>query len=108
MDCTFSNECSCHKKIWFFFRTIYTGICSGFARIGAIIGIVMDEMKLLHFNVAVNAMTGIIILLSGLFIQFLPDMTQKNLPKTWEDISKVQYPSYSKKSDLESHSVPQT
>lgn len=68
------------------------GICSGAARIGAIVGIVMDEMKLLHPNLVANIIAGAIFLLSGLLIRILPDCTKSNLPVTWDDVAKIENP----------------
>ena len=73
----------------FFYRTAFVGICSGAARIGAITGIVMDEMKLLHPNVTASIVTGMIFLQIGLLFRIIPDLTKSKLPLTWEDTIKI-------------------
>lgn len=37
-------------------------------------------------------MAGIITLLSGFLVKVVPDMTKSNMPITWEDIRRVQFP----------------
>ena len=75
-----------------YFRTTCTGICSGAARLGAITGIIIGELKLLHSSFVVNALAGIVTLISALLIKVLPDMTKENMPVTSQDIEKVQFP----------------
>ena len=74
------------------FRTTCTGICSGAARLGAITGIIVGEMKLLHSSMVVNTLAGIVTLISALLIKVLPDMTKEKMPVTSKDIEKVQFP----------------
>jgi len=74
------------------YRSTCTGICSGAARLGAITGIIIGELKLLHSSFAVNALAGIVTLISALLIKVLPDMTKENMPVTSQDIEKVQFP----------------
>jgi len=45
--------------IYFNFRTTSTGICSGAARIGAITGIMIGELNLLHSSLIVNTLAAI-------------------------------------------------
>ena len=75
------------------FRNTCTGICSTSARIGAITGILLGEMKILNLSHVLLAFTGTLILISGFLIKLLPDMTKHKLPENSEDVLKVQFPS---------------
>jgi hypothetical protein len=79
-------------SINFNFRTTSTGICSGAARIGAITGIMIGELNLLHSSFIVNTLAAIVTLLSAVLIKILPDMTKERMPVALDDISKVQFP----------------
>ena len=74
-----------------FFRTSCVGLCSGFARIGAIVGIIFGELKVLHHYEPILILAGILAMLSGVLIPFLPEMTKSKMPKTYLDIQKVQF-----------------
>ena len=74
-----------------FSRATCTGICSGAARLGAITGIIIGEMKLLHSSFLVNILAGIVTLISALLIKVLPDMTKEKMPVTSKDIENVQF-----------------
>ena len=58
----------------------------------------IGELKLLHSSFVVNALAGIVTLISALLIKVLPDMTKENMPVTSKDIEKVQFPE--KNSDI--------
>ena len=76
----------------FDFRSTCTGLCSGAARFGALAGVIVGELEIFHSSIAINIVAGIVTLISGAFIQFLPDMTRQKMPVTFEDIAKVQFP----------------
>ena len=74
------------------YRTTCTGLCSGAARLGAITGIMIGELDLLHSSFIVNLLAAIVTLLSAVLIKILPDMTEKRMPVTLHDITRVQFP----------------
>ena len=67
------------------------GICSGAARLGAITGILLGEMKILNGSSTVLILTGILILISAFLIKVLPDMTKHRMPKSNKDVMLVQF-----------------
>ena len=58
---------------------------------GAITGIIVGEMELLHSSSLVNSLAGIITFISALLVNILPEMTQKRMPQTLEEIKAVQF-----------------
>ena len=71
-------------------RTTCTGICSGAARIGAITGIILGELKSFHQSPAVVILAGIFCVISAIFSKVLPDMTKEKMPKNLNDIKKLE------------------
>ena len=80
------------RTFLFYFRTTCTGLCSGAARLGAITGIMIGELNLLHSSVIVNVLAALVTLLSAFLIKILPDMTKHRMPVSLQDIAKVQFP----------------
>ena len=87
----FSNYVGINFTFFSYFRTSCVGLCSGFARIGAIVGIIFGELKVLHHYEPILILAGILAMLSGVLIPFLPEMTKSKMPKTYLDIQKVQF-----------------
>ena len=75
-----------------FFRMTCNGICSGVARLGAITGILIGEMKMLNESQVVLALAGGLILISAFLIKVIPDMTKHKMPNTVQDVLLVQFP----------------
>ena len=92
----------------FNFRTTSTGICSGAARVGAITGIMIGELNLLHSSLIVNTLAAIVTLLSAVLIKILPDMTKERMPVTLEDISKVQFPEMFQNNSTNNFEIPES
>ena len=74
------------------YRATCTGLCSGAARLGAITGIMIGELDLLYSSFIVNLLAAIVTLLSAVLMKILPDMTEKRMPVTLHDITRVQFP----------------
>merc|ERR1711963_1022322 len=74
------------------YRTTCVGFCSGFARIGAITGIVFSEFNILFLNAPVLLLARALAFLSSILVPFLPEMTKHKMPETYQDIQKVQFP----------------
>ena len=98
----FSNYVRIYFTFFSYFRTSCVGLCSGFARIGAIVGIIFGELKVLHHYEPILILAGILAMLSGVLIPFLPEMTKSKMPKTYLDIQKVQFRTlFNKEEDVE-------
>jgi len=82
------------------FRNTCTGICSGAARLGAITGILVSELKILDASYVLLT-AGCFVLVSAFLIELLPDMTKHELPNNPEDLMKVQFPDKRKNSSNE-------
>ena len=90
--CLISSQLATLIILYFIFRTTCVGLCSGFARIGAITGIVFSEFNILFLNTPVLLLAGALAFLSSILVPFLPEMTKHKLPETYQDIQKVQFP----------------
>ena len=68
------------------------GICSGAARLGAITGLIVGEMKILNESPVVLTLAGVLIMISAFLIKVIPDMTKHKMPNTLQDVLMVQFP----------------
>ena len=73
-------------------RTSFVGICSGMARIGAIIGIIFGEYDMFHFLKPVLVFAGTLSIISAMLITFLPETTKSKMPETYQDIQMIKIP----------------
>ena len=60
----------------------------------------IGELDLLHSSFVVNLLAAIVTLLSAVLIKFLPEMTEKRMPITLQDITKVQFPELFRNKDV--------
>ena len=74
------------------YRITCNGICSGVARLGAITGIIVGEMKILNESPVVLTLAGALIMISAFLIKIIPDMTKHKMPNTIQDVLLVQFP----------------
>ena len=72
------------KCIFFSSRTTFIGLCSGMARLGAIIGIVVVEIETSIVGRCASVL-GLIVCILPL-IPYLPDLTKQKMPKTFKQM----------------------
>ena len=65
-------------------RTTFIGLCSGMARLGAIIGIVVVEIETSIVGRCASVL-GLIVCILPL-IPYLPDLTKQKMPKTFKQM----------------------
>ena len=74
------------------YRITCNGICSGVARLGAITGLIIGEMKILNESPVALTLAGVLIMISAFLIKIIPDMTKHKMPNTVQDVLLVQFP----------------